>query len=92
MYIILVYDIKQEEEYAKVQRHVFKICKRYLTHIQNSVFEGELTVAQLEKLKLELRQYLRPMLDSCIVFKSRTSRWLSKEFVTAPMIENEQFI
>ena len=40
MYIILVYDIKQVDDYAKVQRKVFQICKRYLYHVQNSVFEG----------------------------------------------------
>ena len=42
MYLIVIYDIKQEENYAKRQRYVFKTCKKYLTHIQNSVFEGEL--------------------------------------------------
>ena len=42
MYLIVIYDIKQEENYAKRQRYVFKTCKKYLVHIQNSVFEGEL--------------------------------------------------
>ena len=43
MYVILVYDIDLEEkEGQKVLRNVFKICKKYLVHIQNSVFEGEL--------------------------------------------------
>ena len=51
MYIILVYDINLDGTGNKVLRHVFKICKRYLTHVQNSVFEGELTQAQLNKLE-----------------------------------------
>ena len=55
MYIILVYDIKQVDNFARVQRYVYKICKRYLVHVQNSVFEGEITVSNLIKLKEELR-------------------------------------
>ena len=92
MYIILVYDIKQINNYSKVQRFVFKTCKKYLIHIQNSVFEGEITLAQLTKLKQELKQYLRPDLDSCIVFKSRNQKWLTKEFITNDIEENIQFI
>ena len=52
MYVILVYDINLEDKNGqKVLRNVFKICKKYLVHIQNSVFEGELLESQ--KLKLE---------------------------------------
>ena len=47
MYLIVVYDIKQEGNYYKRQRFVFKTCKKYLRHIQNSVFEGELDRACL---------------------------------------------
>ena len=92
MYIILVYDIKQVNNYNKVQRNVFKICKRYLIHVQNSVFEGEITLANLTKLKEELKQYLRNDLDSCIIFKSRNKRWLDKEFLTNEIEDNIQFI
>ena len=41
MYIVLVYDVSQEENGARRWSRIFKICKKYLTHIQNSVFEGE---------------------------------------------------
>lgn len=54
LYVILVYDISVENNGSRRMRRVFKICKKYLTHIQNSVFEGELTVAKLNKLKSEL--------------------------------------
>ena len=37
MYLKVVYDIKQEGNYSKRQRFVFKTCKKYLRHIQNSV-------------------------------------------------------
>jgi len=82
MYVILVYDINLEEKEGKrVLRNVFKTCKKYLVHIQNSVFEGELLESQMLKLKAELNQYIRDDKDSVIVFKSRSQRWLDKEFL-----------
>ena len=56
MYIVLVYDVSQEENGARRWSRIFKICKKYLTHIQNSVFEGELSKGQLA---LHIPQELR---------------------------------
>ena len=82
MYVILVYDINLEEsEGPKVLRNVFKICKKYLTHIQNSVFEGELLESQEMRLRKELDRYIRQDKDSVILFKSRNQKWLDKEFL-----------
>lgn len=81
MYVLLVYDINiQEKSGQKVLRKTFKACKKYLHHIQNSVFEGELTKSQLEELRIELAEYIRKDVDSVIVFKSRVDRWLEKDF------------
>lgn len=82
MYVILVYDIQLDEEGPRVLRKVFKMCKRYLTHIQNSVFEGELTEGQVFALRTELNKFLRNSVDSCIIFKSNNQKWLEKEFWT----------
>lgn len=79
MYIILVYDIKSDEGGQKAWNKTFKICKKYLTHIQNSVFEGELSEAQLLKMKMELKSVIREDRDSLIVFKSRNEKWIPKE-------------
>lgn len=79
MYVILVYDIKSDESGQKVLSKTFKTCKRYLSHIQNSVFEGELAASQLVKLEYELKDIIRPSKDSIIVFKSRSNRWLEKD-------------
>lgn len=82
MYIILVYDINLESnEGHRVLRNSFKTCKKYLHHIQNSTFEGELLESQLLKLKKELNKYIRKDLDSVIIFSSRNKRWMNKEFV-----------
>lgn len=80
MYVILVYDIRLDESGVKVLRNVFKICKKYLTHIQNSTFEGELNLSSLNKLQIELNKWIRKDKDSVILFRSRDSKWLNKEF------------
>ena len=80
MYVVLVYDVSQQENGSKRWLRIFKICKKYLTHIQNSVFEGELSKAQLAKLQQELKLYIDEELDSVIIFTSRQEKWLDKEF------------
>ncbi|PSJ32303.1 CRISPR-associated protein Cas2 [Peptostreptococcus russellii] len=79
MYIILVYDIALDENGAKVWRDTFKICKRYLTHVQNSVFEGEVSKSQLFELKKAFKKVIRKDKDSLIIFSSRDQRWLDKD-------------
>lgn len=75
MYAILVYDINQK----RVGR-MLKLCRRYLTWIQNSVFEGEITRSKLEELKAKARNIMQDE-DSLIIFLSRDSKWLEKEVV-----------
>lgn len=80
MYVVLVYDIAQDKNGQKRWLHVYKICKKYLSHIQNSVFEGEISKVQITKMQQELKPYIDKELDSVIIFKSRQERWLDKEF------------
>lgn len=79
MYVILVYDISGEDGGQKVLTKIFKICKKYLSHIQNSVFEGELSEGKILKLQFELKAVIRKELDSVILFQSRNERWLEKQ-------------
>lgn len=79
MYVILVYDINGDEGGARVLNKVFKIAKKYLTHIQKSVFEGELTEGKLTQMRMEFDKVIRKELDSIIVFKASNNRWLKKE-------------
>jgi CRISPR-associated protein Cas2 len=75
MYIILVYDVGQKRV-AKM----LKLCRRYLTWIQNSVLEGELTEVQLKQLKAEAKDIMKED-DSLIIFSSKDERWLEKEVI-----------
>ena len=74
MYVVLVYDISQEKNGAKRWSKVFKISKKYLSHIQNSVFEGEISKPQLVQLQQEMKPYIDTELDSAIIFKSGWTR------------------
>ena len=76
MYIILVYDMG-EKRVGKM----LKLCRRYLNWIQNSVFEGELSEVQLDKLVQEATSIMDTQYDSLIIFKSRNQRWLEKEII-----------
>ncbi|WP_270542412.1 CRISPR-associated endonuclease Cas2 [Butyricimonas paravirosa] len=75
MYVILVYDVDQ-----KRTSKMLKLCRRYLSWIQNSVFEGEISEVQLKQLTLEAKRVMEDE-DSLIVFKSRDERWLQKEII-----------
>ncbi|MBP2025117.1 CRISPR-associated endonuclease Cas2 [Peptoniphilus stercorisuis] len=81
MYILLIYDIISDEKGPYVSRNIFKTCKKYLTNIQKSVFEGNLTISQYLELKFELNEYIRKNKDSVVVFKSRSEKWTEKEFL-----------
>ena len=75
MYVILVYDVDQKRT-AKM----LKLCRRYLSWIQNSEFEGEISEVQLKYLVVEAKEIMQEK-DSLILFKSRDEKWLEKEFV-----------
>lgn len=92
MYIILVYDIKCEYEGKNILRKTFNICKKYLLHVQNSVFEGELTDGQLFKLRKELDLIIRKDCDSIIIFKCSNAKWIPKEFLGIKYDKTDNFI
>lgn len=92
MYVILVYDIKTDEYGQKILNKTFKTCKKYLSHIQNSVFEGELSESQILKLRYELNDIIRNDIDSVILFKSRSNKWLKKELWGVQEDKNSNFI
>lgn len=78
MYVILVYDIASDKNGAKIWRKVYKECKKYLSHVQNSVFEGDISRANLISLNVRINSIIREDADSLIIFKSRNERWLDK--------------
>jgi len=74
MYYILVYDVN-----VKRVSKMLKLMREYLNHVQNSVFEGELTDAQLEELKDKARDLMNPEEDSIIIYRVGSKRWSNRE-------------
>lgn len=91
MYVILVYDISKQDKGQKRWSIVFKLCKQYLMHVQNSVFEGEISKANLFKLEMKIEKEIDNELDSVIIFKSRNERWLDKQ-ILGKSIDDSLFI
>ncbi|ADO45624.1 CRISPR-associated protein Cas2 [Hydrogenobacter thermophilus TK-6] len=87
MFVILVYDVK-EERVAKA----LKICRKYLTWVQNSVFEGEITEAKLRMLKDELKGIMDETYDSVIIYKFRTKQYYERETLGIEKPSHEDFI
>ena len=74
MYIVLVYDVN-----IKRVNKVKKICLRYLSHIQNSVFEGYITVSKINRLKNDLKQIINAKEDSICIYKIPYIKFIKKE-------------
>lgn len=63
MFIILAYDV------ASIRGNkIMKICRKYLRHIQKSVFEGSLSDAKLKYLQNELKKVLEPDKDKICIY------------------------
>jgi len=87
MYALVVYDVGQE----RVTK-VLKFLRTHLNWIQNSVFEGELTEAQLVKIRLKLMQIIDEEEDSVIIFTSREQRWLKKSIIGKEKNSTDNFV
>lgn len=74
MYALVVYDVSVERG-----TKVHKLLKRWLHWRQNSVFEGELTEAQIEEVKNQLNSVINKETDSILFYIARDERWLKRE-------------
>ncbi len=74
MFIILVYDVG-EKRVAKA----LKTARKYLHWVQNSVLEGEISDANLKRLKDELKKISNEEEDSFIFYTFRTEKYYSRE-------------
>lgn len=74
MFVIMVYDVG-EERLPKV----LSIGRRYLTWIQNSVFEGEISDANFIRLKDKLSKTIDKEHDAITFYILRTTAYLKRE-------------
>jgi len=70
-YVILAYDIGVERVDS-----VRLLLKQYLNWVQNSLFEGDLTEAELLRVKEGIKERIDEGLDSVVIYRIDTSRYL----------------
>ena len=63
-YAFVFYDVKEK----RVQK-VFKVCKKYLSHFQFSVFRGDMTPSKLIELESELEKVIDEDEDFVCIIK-----------------------
>ena len=86
MYYILSYDVK-EKRVGKA----LKVVRRYLTWVQNSVFEGELTESRADALRKELATLLDFSEDSVIIFAAQKN-WIRREVLGREKNSTDNFV
>ena len=74
MFVIVVYDIN----WKRVEK-ALKICKKYLVHVQKSVFEGNITEGQLKQLKNEMFHLIKIDEDSVCIYRFEFPKYAKKE-------------
>jgi CRISPR-associated protein Cas2 len=72
MFVILVYDMRS----ARTQK-IHKECSKYLLWKQNSVFEGEITEAQLRELRNWINGFVTNE-ETVIIYEFRSESAFTK--------------
>lgn len=64
MFVVLAYDVESKRA-AKVMR----VVKKYLNHVQRSLFEGYITESKYHHLQKELADVIIPEKDSVVIYR-----------------------
>ncbi len=67
MYLIIVYDVN-----VKRVNNVKKFLRQHLHWVQNSVFEGEVTRAEYERIRGGLEERIDESEDSVVIYRLRS--------------------
>lgn len=82
-YAFVFYDVNEK----RVQK-VFKVCKRYLSHYQNSVFRGEMSPSKLIQLRTDLRAVIHEDEDFICIIKLMNDNVFGEEVLGKKDKEN----
>ncbi|MBY0756330.1 CRISPR-associated endonuclease Cas2 [Clostridium sardiniense] len=75
-YAFLFYDVN-EKRVGKV----FKVCKKYLSHFQKSVFRGEISPSKLIRLKNDLNKVISKDEDFICIIKLMNNSVYGEEII-----------
>lgn len=83
MFVILTYDVG-----VKRVSKVLKTCRKYLSHVQKSVFEGMISEGELNKLKKELVNIIKYEEDEISIYKLDNIKFTSKDTLGKEKLNN----
>ena len=75
-YVFVFYDVNEK----RVQK-VFKICKKYLSHYQNSVFRGEMSPSKLIRFKNDLKPIINEEEEFLCIIKLMNDNVFGEEVI-----------
>lgn len=87
-YAFLFYDVGEKRVYK-----VFKVCKKYLSHFQKSVFRGSITPSKLILLKRDLEKVINKDVDFICIIKMMNDKTFDEDILgTNPNTTGEDLI
>lgn len=75
-YAFVFYDVNEK----RVQK-VFKVCKKYLSHFQYSVFRGEITPSKLIELRTDINKVINKEEDFVCIIKLMNNNVFGEEIL-----------
>lgn len=85
-YLIVVYDV-QADRTSKF----LKYLRQYLVHVQNSVFEGELTKGQRIEVEETLESMLEPN-ESVMIYRTAGESYVDRTVYGDDPMDDNQFL
>ena len=86
MYVVLVYDMEADRT-----QKMLKLGRRYLTHVQNSVLEGEISEGDLKRLRGEIEDLLQ-VGESVILYELSSDTLLNRTVYGEDPAEDRRFL
>jgi len=86
VYVIAVYDVQADRT-----RLFLNYLRRFLIHVQNSVFEGEVTEGELERMRNGPEDLLEPG-ESTIIYTVSAEDYVDRTVFGDDPTEDSQFL
>lgn len=87
MYVIVVYDAG-----PKKGTKLLKYLRRHLLWVQNSVFEGEVTESEFERMKKEIKEIINTKKDGIIYYTLGSKDYLARGIIGVEKNDTDSFI
>ena len=86
VYVVVVYDMEADRTHK-----MLKFLRRYLTHVQNSVLEGDVTEGDLEKIRSGVDEILKPG-ESTIIYCVSSEKMVDRAVFGDDPAADDQFL